>query len=91
MKSYVAKKEDMQPAWKLVDADGRTLGRMATKIATILMGKDKPIYTAHVDTGDFVVVVNAEKIKTSGTKADYKEYDSYSGFPGGRKITSFKE
>ena len=91
MKSYLAKKEDMNPAWKLIDADGQTLGRMATKIATILMGKDKPIYTAHVDTGDFVVVVNADKIKTSGNKADYKEYDSYSGYPGGRKIVSFKD
>ncbi len=91
MKSYLAKKEDMNPAWKLVDADGKILGRMATKIATILMGKHKPIYTAHVDTGDFVVVVNAEKIVTSGNKAGSKEYDHYTGYPSGRKIVSFEE
>ena len=91
MKSYLAKKEEMTPAWKLIDAEGQILGRMAVKIATILMGKDKPIYTPHVDTGDFVVVVNAEKIVTSGTKAGTKEYDHYTGYPGGRKIVSFED
>ena len=91
MKSYIEKTEEINPAWKLVDADGQTLGRMAVKIATILMGKDKPTYTPHVAGGDFVVVINAEKIKVSGNKAETKEYDSYTHFPGGRKIVSFAD
>lgn len=90
MKCYTAKKEDVVHGWKLIDADGMILGRLATKIAPILMGKTKPIYTPHVDTGDFVIVINAEKIKVSGNKASYKEYDSYSHYPGGRKIVSFE-
>lgn len=91
MKSYIAKTEEIDPKWKLVDADGQILGRMAVKIATILMGKDKPTYTPHVAGGDFVVVVNAEKIKVSGTKADTKEYDYYTHFPGGHKFVSFSD
>jgi large subunit ribosomal protein L13 len=91
MKSYIAKKEDIKREWKLVDAEDQILGRMAVKIAMILMGKDKPIYTAHVDTGDYVVVVNAEKVKLFGTKADSKEYQSYSHYPGGQKITSYED
>ena len=91
MKSYIAKKNDIQQDWKLVDAEGQILGRMAVKVATILMGKDKPTYTPNIDTGDFVVVINAEKIKTTGSKASYKEYQSYSHYPGGQKITSFED
>lgn len=91
MKCYTAKKENIVHDWKLIDADGAILGRMASKIAMILMGKTKPIYTPHVDTGDFVVVVNADKIKVSGNKADYKEYDHYTGYPGGRKVVSFED
>lgn len=91
MKSYIAKKEDMVPAWKLIDADGAILGRMAVKIATRLMGKDKPIYTRHVDTGDYVIVINAEKIRVSGKKAEDKVYDHYTHYPGGRKFVSFKD
>lgn len=90
MKCYTAKKEEVVHGWKLIDADDMILGRLATKIAPILMGKTKPIYTPHVDTGDFVIVINAEKIKVSGNKASYKEYDSYTHYPGGRKIVSFE-
>ncbi len=91
MKSFVAKKEDMKPKWRLVDAEGQVLGRMAVKVATVLMGKDKPIYTAHVDTGDYVIVVNASKIKVSGKKGEQKEYQHYTGYPGGQRITSFED
>lgn len=91
MKCYTAKKEEVVHGWKLFDADGEILGRLAVKVAQILMGKHKPIYTPHVDTGDFVVVVNAEKIQVSGNKAGYKEYDRYTHYPGGRKITSFED
>ena len=91
MKSYTAQKNDIVHDWKLVDADGAILGRLATKIAMILMGKTKPTYTPNVDTGDYVVVVNADKVRVTGTKAGYKEYDSYSGYPGGRKVVSFED
>ncbi len=89
MKSFLAKNETVEHNWRLVDADGEILGRMAVKIAMALMGKDKPIYTPHVDTGDFVIVVNAEKIRLTGDKADTKEYQRYSQYPGGQKIVSF--
>ncbi len=91
MKSYVAKTGEVDQKWVLVDADGQILGRMAVKIAMILMGKTKPIYTPHVDTGDFVVVVNAEKIEVSGKKAQTKEYQYYTGYPSGQKSISFAE
>lgn len=87
----MAKKEEVQRQWWLVDADGAVLGRMASKIAMILMGKNKPIYTPHVDTGDYVVVLNADKIKISGNKAATKEYDYYTKYPGGHKYVSFEE
>ncbi len=91
MKSYVAKTGEVDQKWVLIDADGQILGRLAVKIARILMGKTKPIYTPHVDTGDFVVVVNAEKIKVSGKKAQTKEYQYYTGYPGGQKSVSYAE
>ncbi len=91
MKSFLAKKEEIQRKWLLVDADGAILGRLAAKIAPILMGKTKPIYTPHVDTGDFVIVINAEKIRVTGKKAEAIEYETYSHYPGGHKYTSFKE
>ena len=91
MKSFVAKKEDVVRKWHIADADGQILGRFAVKIATILMGKDKPIYTPHVDTGDCVVVINAAKITVTGKKAETKEYDHYSGYPGGHKYVSFAD
>jgi len=91
MKSFVAKKEAVEHKWHVVDADGQILGRMAAEIAPILMGKTKPTYTPHVDTGDFVIVVNAEKIRLSGDKAQTKEYRRYSGYPGGLKSVSFED
>ena len=91
MKCYIAKKEEVVNGWKLVDADGMILGRLACKVAPILMGKTKPIYTPHVDTGDYVVVINAAKIQVSGNKADTKEYQRYTGYPGGHKVTSFAD
>ena len=91
MKSFVAKKEAVEHKWHVVDADGLILGRLAAKIAPILMGKTKPTYTPHVDTGDFVIVVNAAKIRVSGDKAQTKEYQRYSGYPGGQKSVSFEE
>ena len=91
MKSFMAKKNEVEQKWLLVDADGAMLGRMAAKIAPILMGKAKPTYTPHIDTGDYVIVVNAEKIKLSGRKAGVKEYDSYTRYTGGHKYVSFAE
>jgi len=91
MKSFMAKKSEVEQKWLLVDADGAVLGRLAAKIAPILMGKTKPIYTPNVDVGDFVVVVNAEKVKIGGKKAQVKEYDYYTHFPGGHKFVSFSE
>jgi large subunit ribosomal protein L13 len=91
MKSFMAKKTDVDTNWVLVDAEDAILGRMAAKIAPILMGKTKPSYTPHVDTGDFVVVVNADKLKVTGRKADQKEYDYYTHYPGGHKYVSFAD
>jgi len=91
MKTFMAKKHEVEQKWLLVDADGAILGRMAAKIAPILMGKTKPTYTPHVDTGDFVIVVNAGKVKLTGKKAQVKEYESYSHYPGGHKYVSFAE
>lgn len=97
-RSYVAKKEEQAPSWFLLDAEGEIVGRLAVRIATVLMGKHKPTYTPHVDTGDFVVVVNCEKVRFSGKaearegnpyftrKMARKEYDHYTGYPGGRKV-----
>jgi large subunit ribosomal protein L13 len=91
MKSFMAKKGQVEDKWLVVDADGAVLGRLAAKIAPVLMGKNKPTYTPHVDTGDHVIVVNAEKIKVTGKKAQAKEYDYYTHFPGGHKYVSFAE
>lgn len=91
MKSFMAKKSEVEQKWLLVDADGAILGRMAAKIAPILMGKTKPTYAPHVDVGDFVVVVNAEKVKVSGKKAETKEYDYYTHHPGGHRYISFAD
>ena len=85
MKTYVATPADRERNWLLVDAEGQTLGRLATRIADILRGKRKPTYTPHVDVGDFVVVVNAEKITVTGTKLRDKMYYRHSGHPGGLK------
>ncbi|MFT6093715.1 MAG: large subunit ribosomal protein L13 [Pseudohongiellaceae bacterium] len=91
MKTYSAKPQEVDQNWLLVDAQGLTLGRMAQAIATRLRGKHKPEYTAHVDTGDFVVVINADKVKVTGNKAKGKIYYSHSGFPGGLKSMSFEK
>jgi large subunit ribosomal protein L13 len=92
MKTYFAKKEEpIEKRWVLIDADGKILGRMATRIADILRGKNKPVYTPHVDTGDFVVVVNAEKVKLTGKKWDEKVYYHHSGYLGGIKAQTAKE
>ncbi|OHB51541.1 MAG: 50S ribosomal protein L13 [Planctomycetes bacterium GWF2_41_51] len=91
MKSFLAKNEEVQQKWLVVDADGAILGRLAAKIAPVLMGKHKPTYTPHVDTGDFVIVLNAEKIKLTGKKEEAKLYDYYTFYPGGHKYVSFKE
>jgi large subunit ribosomal protein L13 len=91
MKSFLAKKGEIEQKWWLVDAEGAVLGRMAAKIAPILMGKNKPTYTPNVDVGDYVIVVNANKIKVTGRKAQMKEYDYYTHHPGGRKLVSFAE
>jgi large subunit ribosomal protein L13 len=85
VKTYVAKPSDRQRDWLIVDATGQTLGRLATQIADALRGKRKPTYTPHIDTGDFVVVINAEKISVSGNKRADKLYHRHSGYPGGLK------
>ncbi|MDZ4246978.1 MAG: 50S ribosomal protein L13 [Dehalococcoidia bacterium] len=87
MKTYNAKKEDMAREWFVVDAQGLVLGRVATKIAHRLRGKDKPIFTPYMDTGDFVIVVNADKVVLTGKKLTDKIYYSYSGYPGGLRET----
>lgn len=89
--SYTAKPAEVEQAWFHVDATDQVLGRLAVKIATVLMGKHKPTYTPHVDTGDFVVVTNAEKIKITGGKLDEITYDSYSYYPGGWKSVPARE
>ena len=91
MKCYQAKKNEVEKKWHVVDAEGRILGRLASEIAVILMGKNKPEYTPHVDTGDFVIVINAEKIKVTGRKAQTKEYDYYTRYPGGHKYISYAD
>jgi len=91
MKTYMAKPADVAQKWYVVDAAGKTLGRLATVVADTLRGKRKPTYTPHVDTGDFVIIVNAEKIHVTGRKAEQKEYDSYSGYSSGRRVRTFEE
>ncbi|MBM3249867.1 MAG: 50S ribosomal protein L13 [Candidatus Omnitrophica bacterium] len=87
-KTYVAKKEDIKHQWYLVDAKDKTLGRLAAKVATILRGKHKPIFTPHLDTGDSVIVINAAKVRVTGRKPKQKVYRRFSGYPGGlREVT----
>ena len=88
MKTYSAKSEEIEKEWFVADAEGQTLGRFASKIAQVLRGKHKPAFTPHVDMGDFVIVVNAEKIRVSGRKEKQKQYFSHSGYPGGIKETT---
>ncbi len=91
MKTYSAKKEDVVRQWVVIDAQDQVLGRLASKVAHILRGKNKPIFTNHVDTGDFVVIVNAEKIRLTGNKLDDKIYYWHSGYPGGIKARTARE
>ena len=91
MKTYVATPKNRQRDWYVVDAEGKTLGRLATQLADALRGKRKPEYTPHCDTGDFVVVVNAEKITVSGDKLEQKRYWRHSGFPGGIRSRTLGE
>jgi large subunit ribosomal protein L13 len=91
MKTWNAKPGEVARNWYVVDADGKTLGRLATVIATTLRGKNKPQYTPHIDTGDFVVVVNAEKIAVTGQKLDQKLYHRHSGYPGGLRTRTLRE
>ncbi len=86
----MARPLEVERRWYVVDAEGKTLGRLATEIARVLRGKNKPQYTPHIDTGDFVVVVNAEKVVVTGRKAEQKVYRRHSGYPGGLKETSYE-
>ena len=85
MKTIFAKKSDIEKKWHLIDAEGLVLGRLATRVAIILRGKNKPIYTPHTDTGDFVVIVNADKVRLTGNKLENKAYYHHTGYPGGIK------
>jgi len=91
MKTYWTKEEDVERKWFVVDAEGQTLGRLASQIATVLRGKHKPIYNPSVDTGDYVVVVNAEKIHTTGRRMDSKKYYTHSGYVGGLKERTLRQ
>ncbi|HOF99968.1 MAG TPA: 50S ribosomal protein L13 [Clostridia bacterium] len=91
MKTYMAKGETLERKWYVVDADGLVLGRLASQIASILRGKNKPIYTPHVDTGDFVIIVNADKVVLTGKKLDQKKYVHHTDYPGGLKEISYRD
>jgi len=91
MKTFSAREGDIQRRWLLVDAEGKTLGRLATQVAMALRGKLKPIYTPHMDTGDFVIVINAEKIKLTGSKPEKKKYFHHTMYPGGATWTKISE
>ena len=90
MKTYTARAEDLEREWFLVNAEGKTLGRLASEIAQVLRGKHKPIYTPHLDCGDYVIVVNAEKVQVTGRKLDQKMYYRHTGYPGGIKSISLR-
>ena len=90
MKTFMQKKENVERKWYIVDAEGKTLGRLATQVASVLRGKNKPTYTPHVDCGDNVIVINASKIKLTGNKMEDKKYYNHSGFPGGLRERNAK-
>ena len=91
MKTYSTKPSDIERQWHVIDASGKVLGRLATQVAGLLMGKHKPIFTRNLDTGDFVVVINADKVRVTGNKAKQKLYYRHSGYPGGLKSISFEK
>ena len=90
-KTWTATPSNIERKWYVVDAEGMVLGRLASQVAAILRGKNKPTFTPHFDTGDYVIVVNADKVVLTGNKEDQKEYKRYSGYTGGLKITKFKD
>jgi len=90
-RTFFLRKEDEKPHWKLIDAQDQILGRLATQIADMLRGKDKPFYTPHADAGDYIVVINAEKVRLTGDKWQKKEYDHYTGWMGGYKVKTARE
>jgi len=90
MSTYMAKRGEVAAQWHVIDATDQVLGRLAARIAMVLQGKHKPTYTPHVDTGDFVIVINAQKVRVTGNKAEVIEYDTYSRYPGGRHLYSYK-
>ncbi len=91
MKTFMQTKENIERKWYVIDAEGKTLGRLATKAAHILRGKHKPIYTPHVDCGDYIIVINADKVKLTGNKLEDKKYYNHSGYPGGLRERNAKE
>lgn len=91
MKSYMAKTNEVERKWYVIDATDKVLGRLSTEVANILSGKNKPIYTSHVDTGDFVIIINADKIKLTGHKLDQKTHFYHTGFPGGDRYVSYRK
>jgi large subunit ribosomal protein L13 len=91
MKTYTPKITDIQRRWLIVDAEGKVLGRLASEVAKLLRGKHKPMYSPHLDTGDFVVVVNADKVRLTGNKAENKTYFRHSGYMGGDRLVPFRE
>ncbi len=91
MNSYMANPDKIERKWYVVDAEGQTLGRLASEVAKVLRGKNKPVFTPHVDTGDYVIIVNADKIKVTGKKMDQKIYYNHSEYVGGMKETTLKE
>ena len=90
MKTYMAKGETVERNWYVIDAEGQVLGRLASQVASILRGKNKPIFTPHVDTGDFVIIINAEKAVLTGKKLEQKYYRTHSGYPGGLHETKYR-
>ena len=90
-KMYQPKNSELKPEWQVVDAEGKTLGRLSSEIATILQGKHRPGYVSYLNTGDYVVVINAEKIRVTGNKLEQKKYYRHSGYHGGRKETTLQE
>ena len=91
MKSFTATPQDIQRKWYVVDAEGKTLGRLATEVATVLRGKHKPMFTPHMDCGDYVIVINAEKVDVTGKKRKEKIYKSHTGYPGGLREITFEK
>lgn len=91
MSSYIAKPQEVERKWYVIDAEGKTLGRLASEVASILRGKKKPIYTTFIDTGDYVIIINAEKVEVTGKKRQQKIYKRHTGFPGGLREITFEK